>query len=150
VKPETEAVYEKIKQIASVAGIKIGKHPESDVLCAGFELQGGRTQMVFVCHAGETPQGQDVVCFMSPCMRLKKGLLGGPGLSRDRAIDLLRRNSRMLFGYFALHNMSGVEVLMVCSDQIVDTMEVEEFMNHLGACASIADHYEQEHGRDDF
>ena len=148
-KPKNSSeVFERVQQIAAIAGFKLAPHPDQDLLVAGFDMGSGRSQMVYIAHVGQTPEGKDVVSFMSPCLNVRRGFLGG--LSKSRAVNLLRLNSRMLFGFFALHSFPSEDVLMVCSSQIVDTMEVEEFSSHLEACAHAADEYEKVIGRDDF
>lgn len=142
------AVFERVQQVAAIAGYKVGPHPEQDLLVAGFDMGNGRSQMVYIAHVGQTGDGKDVISFMSPCMTVKRGLFGG--LSKRRAVHLLRLNSQMLFGCFALYTFQNEDVLMVSSSQIVDTMEVEEFSSHLQACAQLADAYEQKVGQDNF
>jgi hypothetical protein len=147
-KSESAEVLAKVQQVAAMAGLKVVLKPEDPMLITGFDMGQGRSQTVYIRHAGRIPTGQDVICFMSPCLNVKRGLFSG--LSRRKAVDLLRRNSIMLFGFYALVPMQECDVLMVCSSQIVDTMEIEELSTHVRACAMFADGYEREHGRDEF
>ncbi|MGD2109635.1 MAG: hypothetical protein PVI86_09615 [Phycisphaerae bacterium] len=144
-------VMEKVSQIATMADMACQKVPDDHMLVLGFDLGGGRRQAVFLRYLGQTPDGHDIVTFMSPCLEVKKmGFLRG-GLSRNQAIDLLRRNAMLGFGSFALTSYAqGREVLMVVTTQLVDTMEVEEFRTHVCFVAAAADEYEREHGYDRF
>jgi hypothetical protein len=142
-------VLEKVSQIATMAGYTVKSMPERNFVAVPFDMGNGRKQVVYVRYIGQTPDEHDVVSFDSPCMEVKKGWLRG--LSKDRAIDLLKRNANLLFGRFAIEQIEGEDdVLIVCSTQIIDTMEVEEFDAHCRAVAVIADEYEKELGTDHF
>ncbi|MFG0330618.1 MAG: hypothetical protein ACF8PN_12060 [Phycisphaerales bacterium] len=143
-----QSVIDRVKAIAEMAGFTLSKHPDCDALVCPFDMGNGRSQSVYLTHCGATPDGHDVVSFMSPCMAIEKGLM--KGVSKTMALDLLRRNSNLLFAHFAIEQMPGGEILVVTSNQIVDTMEVEEFRNHILCVASIADAFEREIGRDMF
>lgn len=144
-----EAVLRKVADIASLAGFKVGPHPQvANMLVCGFDMGGGRTQTVYIAPCGKLPDGSDVIAFQSPCMALKKGLL--TGMSRKTALDLLTRNGNLGCGAFCIENFGEIDVLCVRSTQIVDTMEVEEFSLHVSAVAVIADEYERENGTDVF
>ena len=148
---EIDQVLQKVLQIASMAGFNVEPHPNArDTLAAGFDMGGGRKQMVFIRYTGTTPDGHNTICFWSPCMQLKKGGLFGHQLGKTQAIDLLRRNSMLAFGAFALINFDSRDLLAVMSSQIVETMEVEEFKTHISFVALAADAYEQEIGKDEF
>lgn len=147
-KKKTTEVLEKVKQIGNMAGYELHLHDDGDMLVAPFDMGEGRTQAVYIRHAGSTPADQDVVAFLSPCLELKKGFMKGMG--KSQALDILRRNSALLFGQFGLYDFGNVEVLMSSSCQILETMEVEEFEAHLNCVAMVADSYEIEIGQDDF
>lgn len=143
------AVLEKVTQIATMAGYTVKPIPERNFVAVPFDMGNGRKQVVYIRYIGQTPDEQDVVSFDSPCLEVKKGWLRG--LSKDKALDLLKRNANLLFGAFAIEQLEGDhDVLIVCSNQILDTMEVEEFDAHVRAVAVIADEYEKEHGQDVF
>lgn len=142
-------VMQKVEQIATMAGYKVQQHPQMpDMIVCPFDMGNGRSQVVYLHPCGQSFEGQDVICFMSPCMSVKKGLL--KGLSKKVASNLLQRNSCLKTGAFAIVNFDNIDLLVVRSTQIVDTMEVEEFRMHVNACAVIADEYEREHGTDVF
>ena len=142
-------VMQKVEEIGAMAGYELSRHPNTDeMIVIGYDMGNGRTQTVYVHACGKTPEDQDLICFLSPCQAVRKGLLKGMG--KDQAIDLLRRNGQLVVGSFAIENIDGTEILVVRSTQIVDTMEVEEFRFHANFVAIIADRYEQEHGEDVF
>ncbi|MBL1216237.1 MAG: hypothetical protein D8M59_01940 [Planctomycetes bacterium] len=145
---QSQTTLQRVQEIGEMAGITLVQHPSCDMLVCHFDMGGGRTQNVYIRHCGTTPDGQDVVCFMSPCMTLEKGFLKGMG--KNQAIDLLQRNAQLLFARFAIQTLPDGDLLVVCSDQIVDTMEVDEFKHHLFCVGGIADNFEKEHGRDMF
>ena len=148
---EVDQVLQKVLQIGSMAGFSLEPHPtDRGTLTAGFDMGNGRKQMVFVRYTGTTPDGQNCICFWSPCMQLKKGGLFGHQMGKGQAIELLRRNSMLAFGAFALINFDSADVLAVMSSQIVETMEVEEFKTHISCVALAADAYEMEVGKDEF
>ena len=143
------AVLEKVAQIATMAGYQVKSFPERNFVAVPFDMGEGRKQVVYIRYIGQTPDEHDVVSFDSPCMEVKKGWLAG--LSKNQAVDLLKRNASLLFGSFAIEQLEGdADVLIVCSNQILDTMEVEEFDAHCRAVAVVADDYEKELGRDEF
>jgi hypothetical protein len=147
---EVKRILERVTQIAAMADLHVERHPEApDMLVAGFDMGGGRKQTIFIRYIGQTPDGHNCISFMSPCQEVKRGLLGG-GLSKGAAVDLLRRNSVLPFGAFALAQVGKADVLMVISNQIVETMEIEEMKAHMGFVTGVADAYEQELGVDDF
>ena len=144
-----EKTMVKVEEIAALAGYKVSRPAQMpDSIQVAFDMGGGRSQNVFIHHAGATAEGQDVVQFLSPCMVVKKGLFKGIG--KSQALNLLNRNANLLWGYFAVTSAGDTEGVMVCSTQIVDTMEVEEFRAHVNYLAVIADGYEREHGLDQF
>jgi hypothetical protein len=145
----TTQIMQKVEEIGAMAGFQLSHHPSiPDMIVIPYNMGNGRTQTVYVHFCGKTPEDQDLICFMSPCQAVKKGLL--KGLNRDQAIDLLRRNGQLVVGSFAVQDFGGTDILVVRSTQIVDTMEVEEFRFHANFVAIIADRYEQEKGTDVF
>ena len=142
-------VMQKVEEIGAMAGFQLSRHPNiPEMIVIGYDMGNGRTQTVYVHTCGKTPEDQDLICFMSPCQAVKKGLLKGMG--KDQAVDLLHRNGQLVVGSFAIADFGGTDILVVRSTQIVDTMEVEEFRFHANFVAILADRYEQEHGEDVF
>lgn len=143
----TDAVMKKVKQVADLAGLRSRETDDGEMIVIGFDMGEGRSQQVFIRSVGNWA-GHDVIEFQAPCRRLRKGFM--QGLGKNEALDLLRRNAKMLFGHFSLYTFDDEELLFVCSPQIVDTMEVEEFTAHVRACCLTADAYEKECGSDEF
>lgn len=142
-------VSQKIEEIGNMAGYKLARHPQApETLVCPFDMGNGRSQSVYIMPVGKTPTGEDIACFMSPCAALKKGLLGS--MSKNQAIDLLKRNANLVTGSFAIEKVGDKEILVVRSTQIVQTMEIEEFKFHVNIVSIIADEYEREHGTDVF
>jgi hypothetical protein len=146
----TAEVLDKIRKIAAMADCPITEHDDK-TLVVNVGTSEDRTQVVFITHSGQTPDDHDIISFFSPCAELGRGVFGG--MSKKVAIDLLRRNSQQVFSHFALYDFGGeTDMLMVCSDQLIDTMDVEEFETHLQYVAMVADAYEYEHsgGADEY
>ncbi len=142
-------ITQKIEEIGTMAGYKLARHPQlPDMLVCPFDMGNGRSQSVYIMPSGQTPAGEDLACFMSPCQALKKGLLGS--MSKNQAVDLLKRNAGLVTGCFAIESMGDTDMLVVRSTQIVPTMEIEEFKFQVNLVALIADEYEREHGNDVF
>jgi hypothetical protein len=142
-------VTQKIEGIANMAGYQLSHHPQiPEMLVCDFDMGNGRSQIVYIMPIGQAPDGEELVSFVSPCQRIKKGLLGS--MSKNQAVDLLRRNANLIAGCFAVQKVGDVDILVVRSSQIVDTMEIEEFKFHINLVGAIADEYEREHGTDVF
>jgi hypothetical protein len=142
-------IMQNVEEIGAMAGFQLSRHPNiPNMIVVPYNMGNGRTQTAYVHSCGKTPEDQDLICFMSPCRAVKKGLVKGMG--KDQAIDLLRCNGQFVVGSFAIQNFGGDDILVVRSTQIVDTMEVEEFRFHANFVAIIADRYEQEEGTDVF
>jgi hypothetical protein len=143
------SALEKVRTIASMAGVPLRWQDENQhCLACHCDMGNGRTQMIFIFHMGATPEGQDIVAFSSPCVQLQDDGRGG-WISINPA-DLLRMNSQLVWGSFAVETAGDKQYLVVRDTQIVDTMEVEEFRAHLGLVSRIADDYESRFGVDIF
>jgi hypothetical protein len=139
----------KIEDIAALAGCAVQRHENnSNLLLCRTILSSGRMQLVYLHPAGQTMDGREVVCFVSPCLPLKNGILNR--IQRRDLLDLLEQNGQLLMGHFAIQKFGDVDALVVRSTQILDTMEIEEFKAHLNFVACIADQYERAHGNDVF
>ena len=146
-----QRIFDRLGEIAAIAGFNLHTveegHPLAGLPAAGFDLGGGRSQRVFIRPAGATPDGHDVVTFVSPCLLVKTGFLAG--LSKDQAVDLLLRNENLYFARFGVWRMAKADMIVVSCDQILDTMEPQEFSSLVQSVAVAADAYEQEHGKED-
>lgn len=141
-------VFDKVKKVAAMAEYHLEEHPNGSLLAVNIGVSEGRTQVVYITYSGQTPDGHDAICFFSPCREFARGMF--KGLGKKEAVELLRRNAQLTFGFFALDDFNGnTDVLMVCSNQLVDTMDTEEFETHVAFVAVVADTYEFEHGGGD-
>ena len=141
-------VLEKVRKIGTTAGYELVVDESGDLLVAPFIMPDGRAQTVYIQYRGQTPDGKDIISFLSPCLEIKSGIL--KGLRKNQAVDLLRRNSNLFFGHFGLFEFRGAEVVMSSSSQILETMDDEEFQVHINYVATVADSYEREVGQDRF
>lgn len=138
----------KISDIAALSGIK-GKIDENRMsFIANFILDGNRNQFVHIRLTGKNQIGGHIVTFFSPCLKVKKGFL--KGITKDQAIDLLRRNEKTLFARYGVWSLENEELVVASIDHILDTLDPEEFKTSSWHVAIAADRYEKEHGKDDF
>lgn len=147
----TETQLDILKQVANVAalaGLKGAVDESAGHFAMGFNLPGERTQSVYIRHSGQTGTEKQIVTFFSPCLVVKKGLLSG--LSKDMALDLLRRNENVLFARFGIWEGAKQSMVVASVDHILDTLDPEEFEASAWYVAYAADAYEQEHGKDEF
>lgn len=141
-------ILDKISEIAALAGINGTVDEERMHFAAGFHTTQERTQMAYVRPAPEGPTGEPAVTFFSPCLTVKKGLLSG--MSKDRAMDLLRRNEKMFFARFGIWSSDDHDMIIASCDHLLSTLDAKEFYNNIYAVAFAADNYEQQHGQDDY
>lgn len=139
-------VLRKVEEIAAMADTPCERR--GDTLVATYHFHDGRDQTVYIIECGETANGMHMIGFFSPCQKLEHGSLAE--LSKDRAVELLRRNSSLLMGSYCLRNTGTSDLLGVRATQILETMEVEEFVACCASVAVIADSYEREMGQDSF
>lgn len=130
---------EKVEQIAKMADIK-GQRRD-DLLGFMFALGGGRDQLVYVGEFGETHDGMSVICFFSPCEKVGGGFFGG--LSKAKAMQLLRASANLQFGHFCVMQLGKDEMVCARATQILETMEVQEFLAHISTVAMAADAWEK-------
>jgi hypothetical protein len=148
---EHQRIFDRVHEIATIAGFNLHTveegHPMAGLPAAGFDLGGGRSQRVFIRPAGTTPDGHDVVTFVSPCLHVKTGFLSG--ISREQALDLLQRNENLYFARFGIWRLDKADMIVASCDQILDTMEAQEFAALVQSVAVAADAYEREHSKED-
>jgi hypothetical protein len=139
-------IIERVAEVATLAGIKGKVSEDGRTYITGFGFNDGRSQMVIV-RAIRTPQGPGI-CVFSAAARYKKGFFGK--LSRDDAIELLRRNDNLCFARYGIRETDS-EIMVVASvDLILETMDPEELEAALGSVAGAADSWEERTGKDDF
>lgn len=141
-------VLKQVEQVAALAGVRGQIDDDGRHFQMGFNLSGGRSQLVFIRPTGKTPPGQTIVTFFSPCLTVKKGLFSG--FSKERALDLLRRNENLMFARFGIWETDDESMVVASVDHILDTLDPEEFEASAWYVATAADGYEETEGKDDF
>jgi hypothetical protein len=137
-----------IQQVATLAGLS-GEIDEARLaFTMGFELDQGRRQIVYSRPVGKTRDEQTVVRVYSPCLIVKRGFLSG--LSKERALDLLRRNSDVLLASYAIVDSDRESAIIARLDLLLERLEPQDFLTKALGVAIIADQYEREHGKDVF
>ena len=140
-------VLERIDEIATLAGLR--GHINEDQLRyeMGFGLDDGRSQVVYVRPvAGATKK--PVVTIFSPCLIKKKGRF--QGISKKMALDLLRRNEKVVFARYGIAEARNESLILASVDHLLETLDPPEFGASAFHVAVAADTYEREHGQDDF
>ncbi len=145
---QTLEVLERVSEVATLAGLK-GKIDE-DRLRYGmaFDLGEGRGQAVYIRDSTRDDIPKKIITVFSPCLIVKKGLF--KGLSKDRAMELLRFNENILFARFGIWE-AKTELMVVASiDHLLETLDPEELRASAFHVAMAADSYEHKYGKDDF
>ncbi len=135
-----------IEHLANLANLEAKR--EGNAVVFTFDLGEDRHQSVYVSVFEETEDGLHRYMFLSPCQKLGTGFLSG--LSKAKAVELLRHNGTMPAGHFCLLNMGNEELLCVRSVRALEHLSVQEFKSHCRQICTMADDWEQQLGRDDF
>jgi hypothetical protein len=145
---ERLAQLKQVSEIAALAGLNGEMSDDGAAFMLGFEMDGGRSQVVRVRPTMQTPDGQPIVTVESPALVVKKGLLSG--ISKDQAIELLMLNETVPFARFGL--VEGEDAIMVVAsiDHLLDTLDPDELRHSCWCVAMTADNYEAQHGGDNF
>jgi hypothetical protein len=145
---EILAVLKKVEDIAMLAGIRGRVNEERMHFECGFNLPENRSQMVFVRIAGKTMTGGTVVSIFSPCHIVSTGFL--KGLSKQSALDLLKRNEQVMFARFGVWSLEGNDMVVASADRLVDAMDHTDFHSLVWYVAIAADGFEKSQGSDKF
>jgi hypothetical protein len=141
-------VLKRIEQVAMVAGMRGVIDEQRMAYRMGFNLDSGRRQMVLVRFAGQTGTGDIVVTFLSPCLVVKKNFLSG--ISKAQAVDLLKRNANLMIARYGIWDSETESAIVASVDRFLDNLDSKEFEANALCVALAADHYEREHGQDEF
>jgi hypothetical protein len=141
-------ILKRFADIVALAGIRGDIDDDGDMYITGFNLDEGRSQMVYVRALPDAVKDQDAVCIYSPCRRVKKGLLRG--LSKDQGLELLKLNSDILFARYGILESDDEILVMASIDVFVDTLDPEEVEAAFMFVALAADKYERRFGGDEF
>ncbi len=136
-------------EIAKSAGFdRVAVHPEHEHLIVPLSLPNGRHQNVYVQVKGQTPRGDAMLTFFSPCREVdEESFLTS---ETELAWNLLRKNEEISFGRFAIWRHEDHYMLMVSCDHIERTMDPEEFEAMVKYVGVIADEFEESTGEDKF
>lgn len=134
-----------IESIAAMSGLKIEKVSKSLVVVR-CELSAGRSQIVWISPVGKDPHDNTIISIASPAKKMGAGQL----LSQKKTNDLLRQNSKLLHGAWAIENIEGDDYLAVFDTQIAQSMDNQEFAASVRATATLAAEMENSMGKNGF
>jgi hypothetical protein len=137
---------ERVKEVATLAGLKGQLDEEQAQFQMRFMLPGDRKQGVFVRDS--SAKGRKVVTFFSVCLVVKKGLVSG--LSKEIAVDLLKANERLHFARYGIWEFDKEFTVVASCDCLLDTLDPDECHNAAWSVAFAADQFEHRHGQDRF
>ena len=143
---ETLTRLERVKEVATLAGLKGELNEERMHFQMRFLLPGDRKQGVFVRDS--SAKGREVVTFFSPCLVVKKGLV--KGLSKEMAVELLKSNEKIHFARYGLWEFDKEFTVVASVDCLLETLDPDECHNAAWSVAFAADQFEHKHGEDRF
>ncbi|MBI5240829.1 MAG: hypothetical protein HY926_10185 [Elusimicrobia bacterium] len=133
-----------IQGVAAAAKLNVQvKSPELVVVPWDFE---GRGQNTFVRFMGETGNGDRIISFFSPALKLA----AGQELGQKTCNELLRKNAALAHGAWGIVRIESDDYLGVVDTQTAQTMEPTEFYASAIAVAKVADDMEKQLGTDVF
>jgi hypothetical protein len=144
---EVLEVLERVNEVSTLAGINGSIDEQRMHYAMGFNLDAGRSQMVYVRNTAKGGSHQ-VITLFSPCMVMKKGFFSG--ISKDQAVDLLRRNENVMFARYGIWETETETMVVASVDHLLETLDPDEFKTSALHVAMAADLYEREHGKDRF
>ena len=143
---ETLRRIERVKEVATLAGLKGEINEERKHFQMLFLLPGERRQLVYVRDT--SVEEREVVTFFSPCLVVKKGLVAG--VSKEMALDLLRANEQMHFARYGLWEFEKEFTVVASFDCLLDTLDPDECHKAAWSVAFAADQFEHRQGEDRF
>lgn len=120
-----------VRSVAQAAGYTL--HESGDTWQLTVPLQPLRKQRIFVDFSQKDPSGAPIVAFWSAC---------GPAAEQN-ALSLLRYNTTMLHGAFAVRDVERVPKVVLQANQLADTLDPLSVSRLLAALAWQADKVEQ-------
>lgn len=136
----------RVKEVATLAGLKGDVDEEKQHFQMWFSLPGDRRQGVFVRDS--SAKGRKVVTFFSVCLVLKKGLMSG--LSKELAVELLQANERLHFARYGIWDSEKQATVVASVDCLLDTLDPAECHNAAWSVAFAADQLEHKHEQDTY
>ena len=141
-------VLERVAEISTLAGLKGVVDEDRLHFKAGFAMADDRSQVVYVRVLDQKVGDSPVLTFFSPCLMVKTGFM--KGISKEQALDLLRRNEQVMFARFGVLTMDAMDMVVASVDHLLDTLDPDEFKSSMWFVAMAADAYEKEFGQDQF
>jgi membrane protease subunit (stomatin/prohibitin family) len=129
--PVTTDPKSMVRSVATAAGHQVEE--SGDSLQITMKLSELRKQVVHAELGRSDKEGHAMVTFWSIC---------GPANERN-AMTLLRYNTQMLHGAFAVRNVAGAEMVVLQSNHLAETLDPLEISRVLSAIAWQADQVEQ-------
>jgi membrane protease subunit (stomatin/prohibitin family) len=126
-----------VRQVAQTSGWQVEEHGEE--WSVTVPVGSLRKQTVHVNFAGKDEEGDAIIAFSSTC---------GPFNERNAAA-LLRYNTKMVHGAFAVQNTPAGEMIVVQANQLTDTADPIAITRVVTAVAWQADKVEQKLGGED-
>lgn len=134
-----------IQGVAAAAKLNVQvKSPE--LLVVPWDFGEGRAQNTFVRFVGETGNGDRIISFFSPSLKLA----AGQELGQKTCNEILRKNASLAHGAWAIVRIDSDDYLGVIDTQTAQTMEPTEFYASAIAVAKVADDMEKQLGTDVF
>lgn len=135
--------------IAKQAGyLDAREDPEGQKLVVSVPIETtARSQLVFVKTKDTKLVGHEVVTFYAYC------LTPSPGAELQKSQDLtslLIQNWEMPYGKYAIISDQGQTRLTICCDQLLDTLDPEEFDIAVRYVAEYADLFEERLEKDQY
>ncbi|MFH1924508.1 MAG: SPFH domain-containing protein [Planctomycetota bacterium] len=135
--PTTRDPQAMVRSVAEGAGHKIAG--SGDALQITVQVGSLRKQVVNVDFGKSDDAGHDIVTYWSIC---------GPALDKH-AMSLLRYNTKMLHGAFAVRDVNGSPMVVLQANQMAETLDPLEVSRVFSAIAWQADKVEQKLGGGD-
>ncbi len=120
-----------VRNVSEAAGYKIAE--SGSKLQITVPIGSTRKQLVTIDFGQTDESGHAMVNYWSIC---------GP-VSEKNAMSLLRYNTKMLHGAFAVQNVGGAEMVVIQANQLAETLDPLEVSRVLSAVAWQADKVEQ-------
>ncbi len=137
---------ERVKEVATLAGLKGAINEEKQHFQMWFILPGDRRQGVFVRDS--SAKDRKVVTFFSVCLVVKKGLISG--LTKEMAVELLQTNEKLHFARYGIWDLEKEVTVVASCDCLLDTLDPAECHNAAWSVAFAADRFEHKHGQDKY
>lgn len=137
---------ERVREVASLAGLKCRIDEERGQVEMGFRLDQQRSQLVYIRDTSNDKR--QAVTIFSPCLIVSKGLIAG--LSKETAIQLLRQNEQISFARYGIWESDTQTMVVASYDHLLDTLDPQELESTAWSVAIAADMFEREHGQDKF